>query len=121
MQKPSEHQSRNQIENKISDTNKGHQSCGKYQQDTEIRAIIRSEQNEHIEKLKRTQFIMSGWEPTEIRQQQLSDESIGCIMAAIETGKDRPAWECFQWNIATTNLVGQIRFAWWNAMQKMGN
>jgi hypothetical protein len=53
----------------------------------------------------RTQFIMSGWEPTEIRQQQLSDESIGCIMAAIETGKDRPAWECFQWNIATTNLV----------------
>lgn len=46
---------------KISDTNKGHQSCGKYQQDTEIRAITRSEQNEHInEKLKRTQFILSG-------------------------------------------------------------
>jgi uncharacterized FlaG/YvyC family protein len=30
MQNPGEHQSRNQIENKISDTNKGHQSCGKY-------------------------------------------------------------------------------------------
>jgi len=50
MQNPGEHQSRNQIENKISDTNKGHQSCRKYQQDTEIRAITRSEQNEHIKK-----------------------------------------------------------------------
>jgi hypothetical protein len=60
MQNPGEHQSRNQTENKISDTNKGHQSCGKYQQDTEIRAITRSEQNKHIEKLKRTQFILSG-------------------------------------------------------------
>ena len=46
-------------------------------------------------------------------------------MAAIETGKDRPAWESVSSGTAQPkNLVervGQIRFAWWNAMQKMGN
>jgi hypothetical protein len=70
------------------------------------RAITRSEQNEYIEKLKRTQFILSGWEPTEIRQQQLSDEIIGCIMAAIETGKDRPAWE------SVSSGTSQLKTLW---------
>jgi hypothetical protein len=61
-----EHQSRYQIENETSDTPVGHQSCGKVQQNTEIRAITRSEQNEHTEKLKKTKFLLSGWGPTEI-------------------------------------------------------
>lgn len=54
----------------------------------ETRAITRSQQPE----VKNSQLLI-GWEPSDIRQLQLSDENIGPIMTAKETDNVKPVWE----------------------------
>ena len=53
-----------------------------------VRAVTRSQQPE-----VRNSHLLMGWEPSTLRQQQLSDETIGPIMAAKEASQGRPAWE----------------------------
>lgn len=53
------------------------------------RAVTRSKQQEGM---KNPSTFLIGWQPVEIRQQQLEDKNIGPIMAAVETGR-RPQWE----------------------------
>jgi len=65
-------------------------NTGQYEQSLkqETRAITRSQQPE----VKNSQLLI-GWEPSDIRQLQLSDENIGPIMTAKETDNVRPVWE----------------------------
>ncbi|CAG2192921.1 unnamed protein product [Mytilus edulis] len=58
-----------------------------------IRAVTRSELKEQQNKMKVNEALLGGWEPSEIRQQQLEDDNIGKVFAAFESGSQKPPWE----------------------------
>ncbi|CAC5420431.1 Transposon Ty3-I Gag-Pol polyprotein,Transposon Ty3-G Gag-Pol polyprotein [Mytilus coruscus] len=58
-----------------------------------IRAVTRSELKEQQNEMKDNEALLGGWEPSEIRQQQLEDENIGKVFAAFEAGSQKPPWE----------------------------
>ncbi|CAC5389237.1 unnamed protein product [Mytilus coruscus] len=58
-----------------------------------IRAETRSELKEQQNEMKDNEALLGGWEPSEIRQQQLEDENIGKVFAAfehVEAGSQKP-------------------------------
>ncbi|CAG2221022.1 unnamed protein product [Mytilus edulis] len=58
-----------------------------------IRAVTRSELKEQQNEMKVNEALLGGWEPSEIRQQQLEDDNIGKVFAAFESGSQKPPWE----------------------------
>ena len=62
------------------------------EQSAAVRAITRSKQTKDQEGLKNNFLFLNGWQPLEIRQQQLADNIIGPIMTAVEADS-RPPWE----------------------------
>lgn len=72
------------------------------------RAITRSKTSEI-----RNSQLLEGWEQSKIRQEQLSDETIGPIMAAKETNQERPAWA----TISAKNASMKILWAQWDRLE----
>ncbi|CAC5404151.1 unnamed protein product [Mytilus coruscus] len=58
--------------------------------------------------MKNNEALLGGWKPSEIRQQQLEDENIGKVFAALEAGTQKPP----------LGTMEQIRNTWRSFIQK---
>jgi hypothetical protein len=50
-------------------------------------------QETQSEEMKNKSFILLGWEPSDLRLQQLSDPDIGILLVELELTNTRPKWE----------------------------
>ena len=81
-----------------------------------IRAVTRGQQqNEASAQLKPNQFLLEDWEPSTVRQNQLTDPVISPIMVAVES-QSRPEWK----NISETTSHTKTLWRQWDRLSIIG-
>ncbi|CAC5375541.1 unnamed protein product [Mytilus coruscus] len=66
--------------------------------------------------MKNNEALLGGWEPSEIRQQQLEDENIGKVFATFEAGSQKPPWE----SISSGTSALKTLWGQWDRLQIHG-
>ena len=80
------------------------------------RAVTRGQQkNEATAQLKHSQFLLEGWEPSTIRQHQLSDPVISHIIVGVES-QARPEWS----GISATSSFTKTLWRQWDRLSIIG-
>ena len=80
------------------------------------RAVTRGQQkNEATAQLKHSQFLLEGWEPSTIRQHQLSDPVISHIIVGVES-QARPEWS----GISETSSFTKTLWRQWDRLSIIG-
>ena len=76
------------------------------------RAVTRGQQQkEATAQLKSNQFLLENWEPSNVRERQLTDPIISPIMVAVET-QSRPDWK----NISETTSYTKTHCRQWDRL-----
>ena len=91
-----------------------HMETGSYHKpQTELsRAVTRGlQQNEATAQQKPNQFLLANWEPSTVREGQLSDPIISPIMVAVES-QSRPGWK----SISETTSYTQTLWRQWDRL-----
>ena len=80
------------------------------------RAITRHGYTEQQNQMKDRQMTLKDWDPSNIRQEQMTDENVGILMAALENGNERPSWE------TVSSKTSKLKTLWsqWDRLELHG-
>jgi hypothetical protein len=66
--------------------------------------------------MKNKSFILLGWEPQDLRLQQLSDPDIGILLIKLELTNKRPKWE----SVSSGTSALKTLWSQWNRLEIIG-